>query len=527
MSDGRRPQAAPDVAPRSLPPAAVVRPEIELPGDLERASREAWAAIGAWRSDADADRFVGRFGGTLARLEQSDEGTLGVRPLDRRRMVHLLARAADFGRRARDAGWVSAPPPRTVADDVLVDPAPPVPVLERVVQVPVLSPDGAVHERPGYNAGSRCFYSPAAGLRVPAVPDRPAADEVAEARALLVDELLGDFPFNGPGGGQSERAHAVAAALLPFLRGLIDGPTPLHLVEAPTPGTGKSLLVEAVMVALLGPQPLPRMAEARDPDEWRKRLVAKFRSAPTVLCIDNLQDRLDSSALALAVTSSVIEDRLLGVSETVTLPVRAVWLATGNNPRLSDELTRRCVRIRLDAGVEFPEQRGGFRHPDLLAWARENRGRLIWAALTLGRAWIAAGRPDGHAPPFGGFETWRRVMAGVLEHAGIPGLLGNVAELRTAADDDGGLGALLAGIWATRDRRNGDGVEFTTRGVLPLAREHLGLDGDDARVLQRTGVRLREAVDRPRHGLVLRRGSLSAGTRRWRIEPLARVGEGE
>ena len=30
--------------------------------------------------------------------------------------------------------------------------------------------------------------------------------------------------------------------LLPFVRELIDGPTPLHLIEKPTPGTGGTLL---------------------------------------------------------------------------------------------------------------------------------------------------------------------------------------------------------------------------------------------------------------------------------------------
>jgi hypothetical protein len=62
----------------------------------------------------------------------------------------------------------------------------------------------------------------------------PTAGEIAAARGLIVDDLLGEFPFTSP----AERAHAVALLLLGFLRAMIDGPTPLHLIEKPAPGTG-------------------------------------------------------------------------------------------------------------------------------------------------------------------------------------------------------------------------------------------------------------------------------------------------
>jgi hypothetical protein len=58
-------------------------------------------------------------------------------------------------------------------------------------------------------------------------------------------------------------------------------------------------------------------------------------------------------------------------------------------------LARRSVLIRLDANVERPAERKGFRHPNLLAYARGNRGQLVWACLTLIQAWVAAGRPSG------------------------------------------------------------------------------------------------------------------------------------
>jgi len=194
----------------------------------------------------------------------------------------------------------------------------------------------------------------------------------------------------------------VAFLLLPFVRELIDGSTPLHLIEKPTPGTGAGLLAEALTFPSAGRQ-ISTMTEGRDEDEWRKRITAKLMTAPTVVWIDNLRRRLESSAVSAAVTTPTWEDRLLGHSEMIRVPVRCAWLATGNNPALSSEIARRTVRIRLDAKVERPWLREGFRHPDLRQWMNENRGELIWGALTIIQAWITEKRPDGPTI-LGGFE---------------------------------------------------------------------------------------------------------------------------
>ena len=257
----------------------------------------------------------------------------------------------------------------------------------------------------------------APGFALPPISAKPSAAEVAAARGLLCDELFGDFPFVGP----AESAHAVALLLLHFVRDLIDGSTPLHLIEKPTPGTGATLMVDAIATLLTGAG-ASVMTEGRNEDEWRKRITAKLRQMPPMVLIDNLSRRLDSPALAAVLTAPFWEDRILGVSEMARLPIRCIWIATGNNPEFSNEIARRLVRIRLDANVERPSQRSGFRHPRLIAWVRANRARLVAACLTLCQAWIAAGRPKG-GRVVGSFESWSEVMGGVLEVAGIEGFL--------------------------------------------------------------------------------------------------------
>jgi putative DNA primase/helicase len=191
------------------------------------------------------------------------------------------------------------------------------------------------------------------------------------------------------------------------------------------------------------------MTEGRDEDEWRKRLTAKLRQLPTLLLIDNLRQELDSSALAAALTAPVWEDRVLGASDMVRLPVRCAWVATGNNPAVSHEIARRLVRIRLDARTDQPWRRDGFRHPDLMVWVRAQRGRLVAACLTLCRAWIAAGRPRG-THSLGSFEVWSQTLGGILQVAGVAGFLENLDEVIAASDSEGGAWRAFIQLWWDR-----------------------------------------------------------------------------
>jgi hypothetical protein len=311
--------------------------------------------------------------------------------------------------------------------------------------------DGSLIDHPGYHPGARLWYWPAAGLVIPSVSARPTPEEVKQARDLLLVEAFGDFPFVG----DASKAHALAATLLPFVRQMIDGPTPLHLFDAPVEGTGKTLLITSITRINTG-RDAEATAECSCDEEWRKRITALLAEGPTFILLDNLNRTLDSGALAGALTTNVWKDRILGVSKTATLPNRAVWVASGNNTRLSRELIRRTLWCRLDSQTDAPWDRTGFRHPNLLAWVRENRGRLVWAALTLCQAWVATGRPAGKQT-LGMFESWAEVIGGILDVVGVPGLLANAKDFRqTATDKASEWLAFVAAWWqAHADKRVG------------------------------------------------------------------------
>jgi hypothetical protein len=130
----------------------------------------------------------------------------------------------------------------------------------------------------------------------------------------------------------------------------------------------------------------------------------------------------------------------------IDLPNRATWVVTANNPRLSLEIARRCVRIRIDPKMDRPWSRTGFKHSPLRDWARANRVRLVHAVLVLVRAWIASGKRPGKAV-LGSFESWADVIGGILEHAGIPGFLQDTEALYEAADSEGQEWREFVGAW--------------------------------------------------------------------------------
>ena len=177
------------------------------------------------------------------------------------------------------------------------------------------------------------------------------------------------------------------------------------------------------------------MSTVNDDDEWRKTITSTLLDGPTATVIDNARS-LTSPVLAKVLTDTTWQARILGVSRNAMLKVECTWVATGINPELHQEVMRRIVPIRLDPKVERPWTRTSFSIPNLREWSRENRGRLIWAALTLARGWVLAGRPHGDGS-LGMFEDWAAVVGGIVKFAGFPQFLSNLAAVYDEADVEG------------------------------------------------------------------------------------------
>lgn len=420
------------------------RPEIQVnKRQLDAVCADAVDALMAWNETPDPAGAPRPYAYTrssqLVRLVRRHDG-LAIEAMNENAVFGLLARAADWIKFTSE-GRVPCAPVRDVARDMLAFPSPRLPAIESVAATPLFARDGRLVAARGYDAEERLWLEPARNLRQLAVAD--PLREIARSKELLLTELLGDFPFVNT----SDRAHAVAAILLPFVRRMIDGPTPLHLFEAPVAGTGKSLLANVVSVIVQG-VPAEARSFSNQEEEARKMLTAELARGRPLILLDNANERrkIDSPTLAAVLTAHIWSDRILGRTEMTDLPNLALWVLTANNPSVSMEIARRCVRVRIDPHQDRPWMRSDFRHPNLVAWAMENRAALVRACIVLTQHWIDAGQPAG-GRPLGSFERWAAVIGGILECAGIEGFLGSLEELYEEADTEGALWREFVQAW--------------------------------------------------------------------------------
>lgn len=336
--------------------------------------------------------------------------------------------------------------PHTTLEEMLATARLPLPKIKGVSHSPVLAPTGEIIVESGYSPSLELYLQV---LQMSPIPERVSRDDVDRALTLLLDEFLGDFRF----AMDADRANTIGLLLTPLVRPTIDGRVPLYDIEAPTPGTGKGLLANVVGILATGASPTT-MTEARDEDEWRKRITAALRQAPPMILIDNVRRKVDSAHLSAVLTAPMWMDREMGKSQALILPNVAVWLITANNPSFSNEMSRRIVCIRLDAVEERPWERTGFRHDRLDHWVRNQRGVLLNALLTLVRAWLREGRPAGNIP-MGGFESYAAIIGGILHVAGIPGFLDNRAEVYAQVESESAAWQALFEAWweAYKDQR--------------------------------------------------------------------------
>jgi hypothetical protein len=392
--------------------------------------------------------------------------------------------------------------------------------LEGLTEAPVLRPDGSVLDGPGYDASTGVLYEPR--VSYPGVPGAPGRGDVAGAVAAL-DDVLHDFTFEAP----EHRAGAFAAILTPiasFAYG--SGRSPLFLFDASTPGSGKSLLAQVCGIIATGR--LPAAAQFTPDDaEMEKRITAYAIGGDRIVLLDNVTGRLGGKSLCAALTVPTWEGRVLGQSKKWTGPMSTVWFATANNVQLGADMDRRVVHVRLDPGIERPELRTGFRHPNLLAYVAAERPRLLAAALTVLRGYCAAGRPVPalDPAPWGSFEGWRDLVVRAVVWAGLADPGGARAALAEDAEPEAEWRRTfvreLAVATAERRLQSKDVAELCNRpGALRDASIGLigGRGGSDAVTSHGVGLVLRSLKGRVVAGLRVKSRSGRTGVAEWWAE---------
>jgi len=276
----------------------------------------------------------------------------------------------------------------------------------------------------------------------------PETSDVGALAGILEDAVqrlwtpFSEFPFDGPVSQGVWLNAILTGATRPLL------PTaPGVAVTSPVPGSGKTFLAKCV-ATLIGEIPA-LLPDAGDSEEVRKRLLALLRQGKRILILDNVVGVLDSSALCVMLTGDTFEDRVLGASETISVPTRTMVIITGNNVIFRGDLCRRVLTSRIDPEMETPWKRAFDLDP--VHYCKTHRLEMIRDALTIIRIGLKIGpkMPDRTAS----FELWsdsiRRAVCLVGKY-GFLDVADPVKSIDTAYEMDpetAKLSALTAAWW--------------------------------------------------------------------------------
>lgn len=497
--------------------AARMKPIIRIvAGEIHRVVDAAERAL------AQSRRFYQRGGLIVTVVTDPGTGEARVEEVSPPALVRALAGTATWERfDARSEGLVRADPPARHAM-VLCDSTSyhHLPVLNGLTRQPYLRSDGSLMTAAAYDPSSGMF-----GVfdeREFVVPDEPTRTD-AEAALIVLQQLLVEFSF----ASASDSAAALSALLTAAVRPSLTH-APMFHARAHMVGSGKSYLCELI-TAFATPQRGTPTTFPADDEECRKLLLAELMRGPAVIEFDNLTgDLVAHKSLCTALTSEHMTGRVLGVSKTATVSTRTLFLSSGNNVGPVQDMTRRCITIRLDPGCEVPAARS-FRRPDLVREVLNERGRYVAAALTIVRAWIVAGRPRVDCEPIAGYGDWSDLCRQPLMWLGLADATASVYEAMAEDPERETLGRLLQG-WQYAFGRGAARVRDAVR-VSAFNEEHAELrevlrDIADERGeinRRRLGWWIRRHAGRIVDGLRFVRHGDSGGVESWRVEQVSQV----
>ena len=279
------------------------------------------------------------------------------------------------------------------------------PVIAGIISTPTLRPDGTILQVAGYDPATQLLLIDPPAM--PDIPEKPTRDDALAALKLLND-LLFEFRFDDDDG--VSRSVALSAIISTVCRGAYPV-VPMHMIDAPAAGSGKSYLLSTVSRIATG-QPMPVLGAGKTEEELEKRLGAAVIHGQSLVCIDNVVGELGGDALCRQIEQPRPTVRILGQSTLVEIDARSItYFCNGNNIAIVGDLCRRVIGCRLDPKMERPEQREFKGDPEDMVMA--DRGKYIAACLTICRAYIAAGRPN-RLPKLASFGGWSDTVRSAL-----------------------------------------------------------------------------------------------------------------
>ena len=373
-------------------------------------------------------------------------------------LARAMGQSAEWERVNKNGEPIRVDPPKDVVDQVLSMPGHwTFPPITGVISTPTMRPDGTIFDAPGYDgATGLVLVAPPPMRRVPDHPSRLDADVAIDQ----LQRLLTEFPF----ADDVSRSVAISMILTTVRRGALSPAVPMHVATAPAPGTGKSYLMDIASAISLGTR-CAAITQSPNPEETEKRLHSLALSGRSIVAIDNVTEALGGAALNAMISQDAVTIRRLGGSDETTVPNAFTVFANGNNLSAPADLVRRTLVCRLDAGMESPEKR--LFASDPVETVLADRGYYVAAALTIGRAYVAAGSP-GQLDPLPSFKSWSNLVRSAIVWLGMP----DPCLSMDAAKVDDPFHAAKVGVFHAWQSELGLRIAgLTTRRLIELANE--------------------------------------------------------
>jgi hypothetical protein len=286
------------------------------------------------------------------------------------------------------------------------------PVVAAVSTTPFISPvSGSPVAGVGLDREARVYYDIEPAL-LQCLPD---PGNVSDEDAIAAYKFLTNGWLTDVAADAQSKAVALAAAMTIIQRIALDQ-RPAYFITAGQRGGGKTTLASMIATAVLG-RPPAAATWASVEDERRKALLSHLRVGAAAIVWDNIPrgTLIKCPHLERALTSPEYTDRVLGVSEQLTVPSFTVMQFTGNNISPAADMASRSLVCSLDVNRPDPENRP-FEHADPIAWTLANRTRLMRAFYTL-LMWNPYLRlsPADRMDPRTRFKTWWSSIGAVIE----------------------------------------------------------------------------------------------------------------
>lgn len=330
------------------------------------------------------------------------------------------------------------------------------PAVMGVVTHPLVRLDGSILSTGGFDATTGLFATASA-----ATPCRAySRDEAMAAGQRLAANCLPGFRFES----EQDRSAALSVFLMTMVRKVLDT-APALAALAHDQASGKTTLARAIHIVATGRDMPVSNLPMRDSDEGEKLISAVLSRNPEMVCFDNIPEGyvVRSKTLTQALTSSVFEARILGVSQTFKCQTNVLIAITGNNLTFAADEQSRFLPVHLT-------RHGGDGPPDVLRYFMAAREQIIKDVI---------GVIAGYVQHCGGvlgkgsrFSQWDRLVRYPMIWLGFSDPAASFEENVAQSDDNQALHQLMQALSGMYQGR-----EFTTANLATAAAAGVGAEG--------------------------------------------------